>query len=250
MKSVPPESDAPPSPPPPSSVADGGSEASGEAPMQAHGSPVGLPQPGRPEREQKAPLEASGDPCHRAAPRVLHPGLRPGRACSSSTSTRRTSGSSTSGSGTASVRAASSRRGCSCAPSSRPRRRRRETLVARLGRPVRCRVRDRADVGPFLVDRGAAGRVDRPRSRRHAARRSRESSRKRRRRRRTSGATALAASLACRSAVTIRYHLAPEEIRRLLSDWAKTADRFTCPHGRPVVLSMTEEELEKYFKRR
>jgi len=60
----------------------------------------------------------------------------------------------------------------------------------------------------------------------------------------------LAASLACRSAVTIRYHLAPEEIRRLLSDWSKTADRYTCPHGRPVVLSMTEVELEKYFKRR
>ena len=60
----------------------------------------------------------------------------------------------------------------------------------------------------------------------------------------------LAASLACRSAVTIRYHLAPEEIRRLLSDWVKTADRFTCPHGRPVVLSMTEDELEKYFKRK
>jgi DNA mismatch repair protein MutL len=60
----------------------------------------------------------------------------------------------------------------------------------------------------------------------------------------------LAASLACRSAVTIRYHLAPEEIRRLLSDWMKTADRFTCPHGRPVVLSMTEEDLERYFKRR
>ena len=60
----------------------------------------------------------------------------------------------------------------------------------------------------------------------------------------------LAASLACRSAVTIRYHLAPEEIRHLLNDWVRTADRFTCPHGRPVVLSMTEEDLEKYFKRR
>jgi DNA mismatch repair protein MutL len=60
----------------------------------------------------------------------------------------------------------------------------------------------------------------------------------------------LAAALACRSAVTIRYHLAPEEIRRLLSDWMKTSDRFTCPHGRPVVLLMTDEELEKYFKRR
>jgi DNA mismatch repair protein MutL len=60
----------------------------------------------------------------------------------------------------------------------------------------------------------------------------------------------LVARLACRSAVTIRYHLAPEEIRHLLSDWVKAADRFTCPHGRPVVLSMTEEDLEKYFKRR
>ncbi|MGE5413933.1 MAG: hypothetical protein ACM3NW_07155, partial [Syntrophomonadaceae bacterium] len=60
----------------------------------------------------------------------------------------------------------------------------------------------------------------------------------------------LAASLACRSAVTIRYHLAPEEIRHLLSDWAKTRDRFTCPHGRPVVLSLSETDLEKHFKRR
>ncbi len=60
----------------------------------------------------------------------------------------------------------------------------------------------------------------------------------------------LAAAIACRSAVTIRYHLAPEEIRRLLTDWMKTADRFTCPHGRPVVLLTTDEDLEKYFKRR
>lgn len=60
----------------------------------------------------------------------------------------------------------------------------------------------------------------------------------------------LAATIACRSAVTIRYHLAPEEIRRLLTDWMKTADRFTCPHGRPVVLLYTDEDLEKYFKRR
>ena len=60
----------------------------------------------------------------------------------------------------------------------------------------------------------------------------------------------LAATIACRSAITIRYHLAPEEIRRLLFDWMKTADRFTCPHGRPVVLLMTDEDLEKYFKRR
>ncbi|MEO8431361.1 MAG: DNA mismatch repair endonuclease MutL [Acidobacteriota bacterium] len=60
----------------------------------------------------------------------------------------------------------------------------------------------------------------------------------------------MAAGIACRSAVTVRYHLAPEEIRRLLSDWLRCEDRFTCPHGRPAVLSMSEEEMEKYFKRR
>lgn len=60
----------------------------------------------------------------------------------------------------------------------------------------------------------------------------------------------LAATIACRSAVTIRYHLAPEEIRRLLADWMRTSDRFTCPHGRPVVLLTSDEDLEKYFKRR
>jgi len=43
---------------------------------------------------------------------------------------------------------------------------------------------------------------------------------------------------------------APEEIRRLLQDWVKTSDRFNLPARRPVVLSMTEEDLEKYFKRR
>ncbi len=60
----------------------------------------------------------------------------------------------------------------------------------------------------------------------------------------------MAAGIACRSAITVRYHLAAEEIRRLLSDWLRCADRFTCPHGRPVVLSMSEEEMERYFKRR
>jgi DNA mismatch repair protein MutL len=60
----------------------------------------------------------------------------------------------------------------------------------------------------------------------------------------------LAATIACRSAVTIRNHLAPEKIRRLLTDWMKTSDRFTCPHGRPVVLLTIDEDLEKYFKRR
>ena len=143
-----------------------------------------------------------------------------------------------------------SRRGSCCASSSRRRPEEVETLGRALRRPRGGGLRDRADVRPLLRDRGAARRGDRPRSRaRRCAWRSPRSptraapTRPLRRDR-------LAASIACRSAVTIRYHLAPEEIRHLSSDWSKTRDRFTCPHGRPVVLSMSEEELEKYFKRR
>ncbi|HEV2063876.1 MAG TPA: DNA mismatch repair endonuclease MutL, partial [Thermoanaerobaculia bacterium] len=57
LKSVPPESATPAGPPPPSSVADGGAEARGEGQTQAPASPVGVPQPGRPEREHRAPLK-------------------------------------------------------------------------------------------------------------------------------------------------------------------------------------------------
>lgn len=60
----------------------------------------------------------------------------------------------------------------------------------------------------------------------------------------------LAATLACRSAITIHRRMAREEMERLLEDWSHTRDRFTCPHGRPIVLSLSDEDLLKFFKRR
>ncbi|HET7451914.1 MAG TPA: DNA mismatch repair protein MutL, partial [Thermoanaerobaculia bacterium] len=58
------------------------------------------------------------------------------------------------------------------------------------------------------------------------------------------------ATVACRSAVTIHHRLAPAESERLLLDWLKCRDRFTCPHGRPVVLSLSDADLLTFFRRR
>ena len=61
---------------------------------------------------------------------------------------------------------------------------------------------------------------------------------------------ALAASLACRGAITIHTKLRPEEAGRLLADLARCVDPYTCPHGRPIFLTLSQVELEKRFGRR
>ncbi|HEY3349564.1 MAG TPA: DNA mismatch repair endonuclease MutL [Thermoanaerobaculia bacterium] len=61
---------------------------------------------------------------------------------------------------------------------------------------------------------------------------------------------ALAASLACRGAITIHHRLAPAEAARLLADLAACRDPWTCPHGRPILLSFADAEIEKRFGRR
>ena len=60
----------------------------------------------------------------------------------------------------------------------------------------------------------------------------------------------LAASLACRGAITVNHRLAPDEAVRLLADLAACRDPWTCPHGRPILLSFSHEELERRFGRR
>jgi DNA mismatch repair protein MutL len=60
----------------------------------------------------------------------------------------------------------------------------------------------------------------------------------------------LAASLACRGAITVNHRLAPAEAARLLADLAACRDPWTCPHGRPILLAFSHEELERRFGRR
>jgi DNA mismatch repair protein MutL len=61
---------------------------------------------------------------------------------------------------------------------------------------------------------------------------------------------ALAASLACRGAVTVHTRLAPAEALKLLADLARCRDPWTCPHGRPILLTFDHLDLEKRFGRR
>ncbi|MHC1682850.1 MAG: DNA mismatch repair endonuclease MutL [Clostridiaceae bacterium] len=57
------------------------------------------------------------------------------------------------------------------------------------------------------------------------------------------------ASLACKSAVKANDELKDIEIKALISSLEKIEDPFNCPHGRPTIIKITFNELEKRFKR-
>ncbi len=58
-----------------------------------------------------------------------------------------------------------------------------------------------------------------------------------------------AASLACHAAVTFHQPLAVEEQRRLLEQLERTPDAIACPHGRPTLITLSDEQLRKEFRR-
>ncbi len=55
--------------------------------------------------------------------------------------------------------------------------------------------------------------------------------------------------MACKSAVKAGDSLSDSEIAALISDMQKTGAPPTCPHGRPVVKTLTKRDMEKMFKR-
>ncbi len=60
----------------------------------------------------------------------------------------------------------------------------------------------------------------------------------------------LAASLACKAAVKMHHPLAPAEMEALVAELFAAEQPYACPHGRPVVLQMTDADLERRFGRR
>lgn len=60
----------------------------------------------------------------------------------------------------------------------------------------------------------------------------------------------LAASMACKAAVKMHHPLAAEEMESLVAELFRAEDPYACPHGRPIVLQMTDADLERRFGRR
>lgn len=57
------------------------------------------------------------------------------------------------------------------------------------------------------------------------------------------------ASMACKSAVKANHILSTEEASSLIKELLTLENPYHCPHGRPVIISISRYELEKKFKR-
>jgi len=60
---------------------------------------------------------------------------------------------------------------------------------------------------------------------------------------------AILATTACKMAVKAGDHLSPEEMVRLVAELRHTSNPYLCPHGRPIVVCITNRELDKMFGR-
>jgi DNA mismatch repair protein MutL len=61
---------------------------------------------------------------------------------------------------------------------------------------------------------------------------------------------ALAASMACRSAIKMHEPLSADKMESLVSELFSTGQPYNCPHGRPTILKMNDADLERRFGRR
>jgi DNA mismatch repair protein MutL len=61
--------------------------------------------------------------------------------------------------------------------------------------------------------------------------------------------TRIAASIACHAAIKVNMPLEQNKMEWLLAELAKTEHPMACPHGRPVVLRYSMQDIQKAFKR-
>lgn len=60
---------------------------------------------------------------------------------------------------------------------------------------------------------------------------------------------ATAIMMSCKRSIKANHYLTPNEARALLEDLKYTENPYNCPHGRPVLVKMTNKDMEKMFKR-
>jgi len=59
----------------------------------------------------------------------------------------------------------------------------------------------------------------------------------------------IAAAFACKSAIKSGEKLSVESMTALIDQLFATKEPFFCPHGRPVIVNLSLEELDRKFKR-
>ncbi len=59
----------------------------------------------------------------------------------------------------------------------------------------------------------------------------------------------IAITLACKMSIKANQHITMEDMRILLDRLYETSNPYTCPHGRPTIISYSIYELQKMFKR-
>jgi DNA mismatch repair protein MutL len=57
------------------------------------------------------------------------------------------------------------------------------------------------------------------------------------------------ASMSCKAAIKGNMKMSYKEAEALIDDLMELENPYHCPHGRPVIVSMTKYEIEKKFKR-
>ncbi|MBT9545776.1 MAG: DNA mismatch repair endonuclease MutL [Candidatus Sericytochromatia bacterium] len=59
----------------------------------------------------------------------------------------------------------------------------------------------------------------------------------------------LCKTIACHSAIRAGDPLTLEQMQKIVQNWSKTRNPYTCPHGRPILLKFSKLELNKRFLR-
>ena len=57
------------------------------------------------------------------------------------------------------------------------------------------------------------------------------------------------ASMSCKAAVKGNQRMSTAEAQALIEELLTLENPYNCPHGRPTIISMTKQEIEKKFKR-
>ena len=58
------------------------------------------------------------------------------------------------------------------------------------------------------------------------------------------------ATIACKKAIKVGQKLLPQEMAALVEDLFATSNPHFCPHQRPIILSLTKEDIERGVKRK